>query len=202
MIILELLAALVLIAFVHELGHLCMARLFGVVVPQIQIGAGYTLLKGKVGRTVWALGWTLIGGYTRVHGMAKGDAKLRTGGDYRELHPNQQLLIILGGVIANMVLAMAMHGALALANGIHLGGAFIAGFTAPVRILVDAAVKWGTEIGYLDNLAAAHIPQFDGTLLSFVYCTATLSMLIGLLNLLPTKYTDGGRALRLLRGEE
>lgn len=199
--LLELLAALVLLAIVHELGHVAMARLFGVVVPRVQIGAGYTLLERKGKRTIWAVGWTLIGGYTRIHGMDAGDAKLRTGGDYRELHPMQQLLVVLGGVLANLVLTAGIHIGLALYNGATWWLAIKAGAFAPLQVIFDAALKWGSTLGIMD-VDVSHIPVFDGTLYAWLYCTATLSLLAALLNLLPTQVTDGGRAWHLLRGDE
>lgn len=196
--LLQFLAALVAIAIIHELGHWAMARLFGVKVLRVQIGGGYTVAEWEAFGTVWAIGWTLLGGYTTVQGMDQQGTKSTGPGDYRELHRFQQMLVILAGVLANLLGAMGIHAALAYRHGMDLLHAMLTGIMAPVQVLTDALLMWGTTLGLLHANAADNVPQFDGTLYAWAYCTATVSLLAGLLNLLPTKYTDGGRAVNLI----
>lgn len=200
-IFLHLIAAMLVVAFVHELGHLVMARAFGVRVPLVRVGGGLVLLDGNILGTKWEWGWTCMGGYTRIHGMDKADAILKGGGDYRELHYLQRILLALGGVAANVLLAMCVYAAHAWWQGSPPVEQLIAGVSAPLDIVLNAAHMWGYQLGILDTEGTG-IHRFDGSALAWCYCVATISLVVGMMNLIPTTHTDGGRVIRILRDEE
>ncbi len=198
---LEFIAALLVLAIVHELGHYLTARLLGVRVSRVQVGTGHTLIDTTRFGTQWAVGWTLIGGYTRVYGMDKADKPIAIG-DYRELHWLQKLLIVFGGIGANIVLAMVVFAAIAYLQGAALGMAIHAGAMAPLEALAFGARVWGEQLHLVDGHLSLEHFRFNGTVINWLYATAVLSVYAALLNLIPTKATDGGRAWRIVREEE
>ena len=65
--LLSFIATLLIIVFVHEFGHYCAARFFGVRVLQFSVGFGKALWQKTDKRgTVWILAPILLGGYVRM----------------------------------------------------------------------------------------------------------------------------------------
>jgi membrane-associated protease RseP (regulator of RpoE activity) len=53
----------------HELGHLLLAKRFGVRCPQYMVGFGPTLKSWRRGETEYGIKWIPLGGYVRMIGM-------------------------------------------------------------------------------------------------------------------------------------
>jgi membrane-associated protease RseP (regulator of RpoE activity) len=62
------LGIIVLVIFVHELGHYVAARAMGVAVDSFSIGFGKVLLKKKLWGTEWRLSLLPLGGYIKPRG--------------------------------------------------------------------------------------------------------------------------------------
>ncbi len=116
--ILQLILSLSLLVFIHELGHFIFARMFGVRVEKFYIFFdfwGISLLKFKIGGTEFGIGWFPFGGYCKITGMI--DESMDT--EYLKNDPQpyefrskpawQRLLIMVGGVIMNLVLAVVVY---------------------------------------------------------------------------------------------
>jgi len=65
---LTFLGIIVLVIFVHELGHYVAARAVGVAVDSFSIGFGKVLLKKKLWGTEWRLSLLPLGGYIKPRG--------------------------------------------------------------------------------------------------------------------------------------
>jgi membrane-associated protease RseP (regulator of RpoE activity) len=65
---LTFLGIIVLVIFVHELGHYVAARAMGVAVDSFSIGFGKVLLKKKLWGTEWRLSLIPLGGYIKPRG--------------------------------------------------------------------------------------------------------------------------------------
>ena len=61
--------ALIILVFVHELGHFWAARIFGMRVDRFSIGFPPNVLKKQYGQTEYVLGLTPLGGYVKIAGM-------------------------------------------------------------------------------------------------------------------------------------
>lgn len=100
-------AILVLLIVVHELGHFLIAKLTGVRVEEF--GVGYpprAFLFGKWGRTEYTLNWLPFGGFVRLYGD---DGNFDRGhGSIIDAKPYVQALILVAGVAANALLAWAL----------------------------------------------------------------------------------------------
>jgi len=114
-----------LIIFVHELGHFLAARAVGIHVHRFSIGMGPVLLRRKWRGTEWALSLLPLGGYVRMAGMELAPME---GGDvdesalpprtlFRHKSLGARFLAILGGPLANLVLAALLSVGLFLHGG-------------------------------------------------------------------------------------
>ena len=65
---LTFLGIIVLVIFVHEMGHYLAARAMGVAVDSFSIGFGKVLLKKKLWGTEWRLSLLPFGGYIMPRG--------------------------------------------------------------------------------------------------------------------------------------
>lgn len=111
-----LLGLSVLVA-IHELGHLWMARAWGVATPEFRVGFGRALI-GRTDRrgTHWGLGWIPLGGFVRLarHPSRLSEDEAGKQGPVREAEtldaapPLGKFLIALAGPLANIVLAAAL----------------------------------------------------------------------------------------------
>ncbi len=69
MTILVAILGLITLIFIHELGHMLVAKALGVNVPEFGIGFGPALFKKKIGKTVYSLRIILLGGFAKMEGM-------------------------------------------------------------------------------------------------------------------------------------
>jgi regulator of sigma E protease len=95
--------ALSILVLVHELGHYFAAKRTGVRVEEFGLGLPPKIVGKKIGETVWSLNWLPIGGFCKLYGE-DGDAKGNEAFNHKK--PWQKLLIVTGGVIMNLVLAI------------------------------------------------------------------------------------------------
>lgn len=104
-----------LLVIVHESGHFIFARLFGVRVEQFQLFFGRPVFSFTRKGTRYGMGWIPFGGYVKLSGMI--DESLDTEHMAEEPKPYefrskpawQRLLIMVGGVLMNVVLAFAIY---------------------------------------------------------------------------------------------
>ncbi len=69
-IILYAIIGLGVLVFMHELGHLVMAKLSKIKVERFSIGWGKAMVEKRIGDTVYQIGWLLIiGGYCKMKGQ-------------------------------------------------------------------------------------------------------------------------------------
>ncbi len=124
-----LILSLSILIVLHELGHFIPAKLFGTRVHKFYLFfdflfpfpnvANFTLFKKKIGDTEYGLGWFPFGGYVQIAGMADEtqDAETLNSSEpqpweFRSKPAWQRLIIMIGGVTVNMVLAMVIFSGL------------------------------------------------------------------------------------------
>lgn len=97
--------ALSVLVLVHEWGHFVAARKTGVKVEEFGLGLPPRIIGGKFKGTIYSLNWLPIGGFCRLYGEDGGGK-----GDYafNNKKPWQKMLVVLGGVMMNLVLAVAI----------------------------------------------------------------------------------------------
>ena len=105
-----------IIVVLHELGHFIPARLFGARVEKFYLffNPGFSLWKKKIGDTEYGLGWIPFGGYVKIAGMideSMDKEQLNKAPESYELRSKpayQRLIVMLGGVIVNVILAIVI----------------------------------------------------------------------------------------------
>lgn len=107
--ILIFIVALSILVLVHELGHYFAAIWTGVKVEEFGLGLPPRIFGKKFGNTVWSLNWLPIGGFCKLEGEDPGDVKaVKNKSSFMYKNPWQKGLIVLGGVLMNLVLAVAV----------------------------------------------------------------------------------------------
>jgi regulator of sigma E protease len=115
--ILQLLLSLSILVIIHELGHFTFAKLFKTRVEKFYLffDPWFALFKFKKGDTEYRIGWLPLGGYVKISGMIdesmdKEQMKLPPQPyEFRSKPTWQRLLIMIGGVLFNFILAMLIY---------------------------------------------------------------------------------------------
>lgn len=123
--ILQFILGLSLLIMLHELGHFFFARLFKTRVEKLYLFFDFlfpfsnilpfSLLKKKKGDTTYGIGWFPLGGYIKIAGMVDESmdkeqlAKPPEPWEFRSKKPWQRLLIMLGGIIVNVLVAFLIY---------------------------------------------------------------------------------------------
>jgi len=113
----QLLVSLSILIVMHELGHFTLSRIFKVRVEKFYLffDAGFSLFKKRIGDTVYGIGWLPLGGYVKISGMIDESMdreqmkKPPQPWEFRSKKAWQRLLIMLGGVMVNFLLALFIY---------------------------------------------------------------------------------------------
>ncbi|MGW8314783.1 MAG: RIP metalloprotease RseP [Bacteroidales bacterium] len=113
----QLLVSLSILIVVHEMGHYTLARIFKVRVEKFFLffDAGFSLFQRKIGDTVYGIGWLPLGGYVKISGMIDESMdreqmkKPPQPWEFRSKKAWQRLLIMLGGVMVNFLMALVIY---------------------------------------------------------------------------------------------
>lgn len=123
--VVQLLASLSLLVIIHEFGHFIFAKIFKCRVEKFYLFFDYkfSLLKFKRGETEFGIGWIPFGGYVKISGMVDESmdkdqlAQPAQPWEYRSKPAWQRLLIIVGGVLMNVILAVCIYIGLSYSYG-------------------------------------------------------------------------------------
>ena len=113
----QFLLSLSLLIVLHELGHFIPAKLFKTRVEKFYLffDVKYSLFKKKIGDTVYGIGWLPLGGYVKISGMIDESmdkeqmAQPPQPWEFRSKPSWQRLIIMLGGVTVNFILAAVIY---------------------------------------------------------------------------------------------
>ena len=121
----QFLLSLSLLIILHELGHFIPAKLFKTRVEKFYLffDVKYSLLKKKIGDTEYGIGWLPLGGYVKISGMIDESMDKEQMAlppqpwEFRSKPAYQRLIIMLGGVTVNFILAFIIYIGMAFAYG-------------------------------------------------------------------------------------
>ena len=157
----QFILSLSLIIVLHEFGHYWPARYFKIKVEKFYLffDVNFSLFKKKIGETEWGIGWLPLGGYVKIAGMIDESmdkeqmAKPPKSWEFRSKPSWQRLIIMLGGVTVNFIMAIIIYIALAYSYGsssISLDS-IEDGFIITNPILTEAGFKTGDKIITVDG---------------------------------------------------
>ena len=171
---LQLILSLSLLVIIHEMGHFLFAKLFKTRVEKFCLffDPWLTLFKFKPKRseTEYAIGWLPLGGYVKISGMI--DESMDTEQmkqpvkpwEFRAKPAWQRLLIMVGGVLFNFLLALFIYAMILFA----WGDEYIPVQKAPLGMEFNETAK---NVGFRDGdilLSADGVPfeRYDGDMLT------------------------------------
>ena len=116
--ILQVIVALSLLVFIHELGHFAWAKLFHIKVEKFYLFfdiGGKAIAKWKWGETEFGIGWLPLGGYCKIAGMVDESMDMEQlksepkAWEFRTHPAWQRLLVMAGGVLNNFIFAFLTY---------------------------------------------------------------------------------------------
>lgn len=157
----QFLLSLSLLIILHELGHFIPAKLFKTRVEKFYLffDVKYSLLKKKIGETEYGIGWLPLGGYVKISGMIDESMDKEQMAlppqpwEFRSKPAWQRLIIMLGGVTVNFILAFIIYIGMAFAYGdMFIANADIKdGFLIDNKAMLNAGFKTGDKILSVDG---------------------------------------------------
>lgn len=121
----QLILSLSILVVLHELGHFLPAKWFKMKVEKFYLffDPWFSLFKFKKGDTEYGIGWIPLGGYVKISGMIDESMdkeqmkKAPEPWEFRSKPAWQRLIVMVGGVTMNIILAMCIYAMLLFVFG-------------------------------------------------------------------------------------
>ncbi len=115
--IIQLILSLSILIVLHELGHFIPAKIFKTRIEKFYLffDPWFSLFKKKIGGTEYGIGWLPLGGYVKISGMideSMDTEQMKTppkSYEFRSKPAWQRLIIMIGGVTVNVILAFFIY---------------------------------------------------------------------------------------------
>jgi len=171
----QFLLSLSLLIVLHELGHFIPAKIFKTRVEKFYLffDVKYSLLKKKIGETEYGIGWLPLGGYVKISGMIDESMDKEQMAlppqpwEFRSKPAWQRLIIMLGGVTVNFILAFIIYIGMAFAYGdIYLNNSELKdGIAVTSSVGEELGLKTGDKIIAVDGEEITHFDEIPMKLL-------------------------------------
>ncbi|OUR98141.1 RIP metalloprotease RseP [Flavobacteriales bacterium 33_180_T64] len=179
----QFLLSLSLLIVLHELGHFIPAKLFKTRVEKFYLffDIKYSLFKKKIGGTEYGIGWLPLGGYVKISGMIDESMDKEQmeqppqPWEFRSKSTWQRLIIMLGGVTVNFILAWVIY---VFMSGFY-GDTTVAtnsikdGYIVNNTVLKDVGLKTGDQIVSINGNTYENLSD-----LSYSFITAEKATII------------------------
>src|SRR6476661_3265320 len=121
----QLILSLSILVVLHELGHFIPAKLFRCRVEKFFLffDPWFALVKKKIGETEYGIGWLPLGGYVKIAGMIDESMDKEQmkqppqPWEFRSKPAWQRLIIMIGGVTVNIIVAFIIYAAILMVWG-------------------------------------------------------------------------------------
>jgi regulator of sigma E protease len=157
----QFLLSLSLLIILHEFGHFIPAKLFKTRVEKFYLffDVKYSLLKKKIGETEYGIGWLPLGGYVKISGMIDESMDKEQMAlppqpwEFRSKPAWQRLIIMLGGVTVNFILAFVIYIGMAFYYGdLYLNNSELRdGIAVTSQVGEEMGFKTGDKILEIDG---------------------------------------------------
>lgn len=156
----QLILSLSILVIFHEFGHFFFAKLFKARVEKFYLffNPWFSLFKTKKGETEYGIGWLPLGGYVKISGMIDESMdkeqmdKPAEPHEFRAKPAWQRLLIMVGGVLVNFILAFVIY----ISVLFYWGEEYLPAENAKYGVMCDslaleAGLQNGDKILSIDN---------------------------------------------------
>ncbi|MEQ9263528.1 MAG: RIP metalloprotease RseP [Owenweeksia sp.] len=121
----QFILSLSLLIILHEMGHFIPAKLFKTRVEKFYLffDPWFSLVKKKIGGTEYGIGWLPLGGYVKIAGMIDESMDKEQmqqppqPWEFRSKPAWQRLIIMIGGVTVNVLLAILIYAGMLMHYG-------------------------------------------------------------------------------------
>ncbi|MEP6677501.1 MAG: RIP metalloprotease RseP [Ferruginibacter sp.] len=171
----QLLLSLSILVILHEFGHYITAKWFKCRVDKFYLffDPWFSIVKKKVGDTVYGIGWLPLGGYVKIAGMIdesmdKDAMKLPPQPwEFRSKPAWQRLIIMLGGVTVNILLAFFIYAMVLFVWGEKkiVNNSFKNGIYCADSLLYDLKFKDGDKILAVNGKPIKYFDDVTGRLI-------------------------------------
>lgn len=171
----QFLLSLSLLIILHELGHFIPSKIFKTRVEKFYLffDIKYSLFKKKIGETEYGIGWLPLGGYVKISGMIDESMDKEQMAlppqpwEFRSKPAWQRLIIMLGGVFVNFVLAFIIYIGMAYVYGdTYLNNSELKdGIAVTSKVGEELGLKSGDKIIAIDGEKVARFDDIPAKLL-------------------------------------
>jgi regulator of sigma E protease len=157
----QFLLSLSLLIILHELGHFIPSKIFKTRVEKFYLffDVKYSLFKKKIGETEYGIGWLPLGGYVKISGMIDESMDKEQMAlppqpwEFRSKPAWQRLIIMLGGVTVNFILAFIIYIGMAFSYGDNYidNSSLNDGIWVTSPVVENAGIKTGDQIVSIDG---------------------------------------------------
>lgn len=171
----QFLLSLSLLIILHELGHFIPSKIFKTRVEKFYLffDVKYSLFKKKIGETEYGIGWLPLGGYVKISGMIDESMDKEQMAlppqpwEFRSKPAWQRLIIMLGGVLVNFILAFVIYIGMTFAYGdVYLNNTELKdGIAITSSVGEELGLKTGDKIISVDGEKITHFDEIPMKLL-------------------------------------
>ena len=204
----QLLLSLSILVILHEFGHYITAKWFKCRVEKFYLffDPWFSLVKKKVGDTEYGIGWLPLGGYVKISGMVdesmdKDAMKLPPQPwEFRSKPAWQRLIIMLGGVTVNVLVAFIIYAMILFVWGEQkiVNNSFKGGIYCADSLLLKFGLHNGDKIMAINGKEVKYFDDIPGKLITATNVTVdqngqqkTIEMPIDLIGQLVEKKKQG-----------
>ena len=171
----QLLLALSILVILHEFGHYITAKWFKCRVEKFYLffDPWFSIVKKKIGDTVYGIGWLPLGGYVKIAGMI--DESMDKDAlkqppqpwEFRSKPAWQRLIIMLGGVTVNILLAFFIYAMVLFVWGEKkiVNNSFSNGIYCSDSLLYDLHFQNGDKILAVNGNPVKYFDDLPGRLI-------------------------------------
>ncbi|MCU0374248.1 MAG: RIP metalloprotease RseP [Chitinophagaceae bacterium] len=161
----QLLLSLSILVILHEFGHYITAKWFKCRVEKFYLffDPWFSLVKKKVGDTEYGIGWLPLGGYVKIAGMideSMDKSALEAPAqpwEFRSKPAWQRLIIMIGGVTVNILLAFVIYAGILM----YWGEKKVPNDSVKYGISIQDSLIYGFGLKNGDKIVAANGEKID-----------------------------------------
>ena len=180
------------IVFIHEGGHFLVAKLFKIKVNEFAIGFGPTIFTKEKGETKYALRLIPLGGFVNMEGE---EERSEAEGSFSNANIWKRIAIVAAGGLVNVVFGLVVYFIVSLTIT-NMQEALISVKEYLILVLISLKELFTGGISADQMVGIVGISDIvvnTNGLQEFLWVMASISVSLGVTNLLPFPPLDGGK---------